>query len=200
MKNGFLYTDIALLSVIKNGQELNQAIRFIYEQHAEKVGSYILKNNGSRQDAEDIFQETVVSFIEVVRKDKFRGESAVGTFLMSIARNLWLNELKKRNRSNYREQVFESTRDEKEEDISWLIAGREKQQQFREMLNRLGDQCRKILTLYYYENLPMKEILHHVPFGSEQVVRNKKYKCLQYLANLLRDNPVLKKLIDTSHQ
>ncbi len=190
-----MYTDSALLAVIKQQEGLDQAIRFIYEQYADMISAFIMKNNGTYQDAEDIFQETVVAFIEVVRSDKFRGESTIKTFLVSIARNRWMNELNKRERTGYREQVFENVRDDKESDISSLIADREIQQQFREVLGRLGEHCKKILMLFYYENLSMKEIVAHVPYENEQVVRNKKYKCLQQLTGLLRDNPALTRLI-----
>ncbi|WP_431209442.1 hypothetical protein ACQ86N_25125 [Puia sp. P3] len=37
----------------------------------------------------------------------------------------------------------------------------------------------------------MKEIVEHLPYENEQVVRNKKYKCLQQLTGLLKANPAL---------
>jgi hypothetical protein len=37
----------------------------------------------------------------------------------------------------------------------------------------------------------MKEILYHLPYENEQVVRNKKYKCLQHLTGLIKDNPAV---------
>jgi hypothetical protein len=41
----------------------------------------------------------------------------------------------------------------------------------------------------------MKEILSHTPYGNEQVIRNKKYKCLQQLSELMRSNPAIRNLI-----
>lgn len=200
MKTSPKYTDTALLHLIKEGPGLNPAIRFIYEQYADMVSAYIMKNSGTRQDAEDIFQDTVVSFIETVRKDKFRGQSSISTFLVSMARNNWMNELKKRSRTGYREELFQSSRDELENDISSLLVDREMKQQFREVLGRLGENCKKILMLFYYNNLSMKEILMHVPYENEQVVRNKKHKCLQQLSDLMRNNPVIKSSINYPHE
>jgi hypothetical protein len=45
--------------------------------------------------------------------------------------------------------------------------------------------------LFYYENLSMKEILEHQPYDNEQVVRNKKYKCLLQLTELIKDHPLI---------
>ena len=195
MKSRIVYTDAALIAAISSRDDLNEVIYYIYQQYAAVVGSFVMRNSGTRQDAEDIFQETVVAFIETVRNEKFRGQSAIKTFIVSIARNLWLNELNKRKRSDYRETVFENNREEQENDISHLISDREAKQQFRAVLGKLGDPCKKLLLLFYYENLSMKEIVTHLPYDNEQVVRNKKYKCLQQLTGFLKKNPALTRLI-----
>ena len=191
-----MYSDADLIAAIGRGDQLNSAILFIYEQYADAVQSFIMANSGTSPDAEDIFQETVVTFIDLVKKDKFRGEASVKTFLTAIARNLWLNELKKRARSDIREKAFEHNRDGVELDVSQYIANREVKQQFVAVLEKLGEPCKKLLTLFYYENLPMKDIVQHLPYENEQVVRNKKYKCLQALTDLVKQNPVIAKLVN----
>ena len=191
-----MYSDADLIAAIGRGDQLNSAILFIYEQYAEAVQSFIMANSGTSPDAEDIFQETVVTFIDLVKKDKFRGEASVKTFLTAIARNLWLNELKKRARSDMREKAFEHNRDGVELDVSQYIANREVKQQFVAVLEKLGEPCKKLLTLFYYENLSMKDIVQHLPYENEQVVRNKKYKCLQALTDLVKQNPVIAKLVN----
>jgi RNA polymerase sigma factor (sigma-70 family) len=196
MIKGNMYSDADLITAIGRGDQLNSAILFIYEQYAEAVQSFIMANSGTPPDAEDIFQETVVTFIDLVKKDKFRGEASVKTFLTAIARNLWLNELKKRARSGMREKAFEHNRDGVELDVSQYIANREVKQQFVAVLEKLGEPCKKLLTLFYYENLSMKDIVQHLPYENEQVVRNKKYKCLQALTDLVKQNPVIAKLVN----
>lgn len=195
MIKGNLYAEVDLLSAVRKGDQLNSAIYFIYQQYSQTVSSFIRANSGTEQDAEDVFQETVVIFIDLVRKNKYRGEAGIKTFLVSIARNIWLNELKKKQRSGIREQIFENNREQKEMDVSQYIADREIKQQFMTMIERLGEHCKKILTLFYYENLSMKEIVQHLPYENEQVVRNKKYKCLQHLTGMVRDNPAIARMI-----
>jgi RNA polymerase sigma factor (sigma-70 family) len=192
-----MYSDADLLAAIRTGDTLDEAIRYIYQHYADTISSFIMNNSGNVHDAQDIFQETVVTFIETVQKDKFRGESSIKTFLVAIARNLWLNELKRRERADYREEVYEKNRPDTEPDVSYLITEREKKQQFRELLSKLGENCRKILTLFYYENMSMKGMLAHLPYENEQVVRNKKYKCLQQLTGMLKANPAIAKMIQS---
>jgi RNA polymerase sigma factor (sigma-70 family) len=191
MKVAEKYTDLELIAAIGDEKNLNQAILSLYQQYAETTSSFIMGYGGSRQDAEDVFQETVVSFIGIVKKGNYRMEASVKTFLVSVARNIWLNELKKRERMGHREKLFEFGRGQKEPDVSHHISDIEKKRQLRDLVYQLGEPCRKILLLFYYENLSMKEIVDHLPYENEQVVRNKKYKCLQQLTGIVKNNPLI---------
>jgi RNA polymerase sigma factor (sigma-70 family) len=191
MHGGRIIPDQELIEAIQNNRQTELAILTLYRQHSEYVSSFIMNYGGSRQDAEDIFQETVVAFVDIVRNGKFRGEASVKTFLSSIAKNIWFNEVKKRARADAREMMFESSRDENEMDVSHLIAERELKQHLKGLLYKLDESCRKILLLFYYDNLSMKEMLAHLPYENEQVVRNKKYKCLQHLIMLVKNDPLV---------
>jgi RNA polymerase sigma factor (sigma-70 family) len=191
MKAEEKYSDAELIAAISAGTDLNNAIRYIYRQHSEAVSSFIIHYGGSEQDADDIFQETVVAFIDIVRKGKYRMEASIRTFLASIARNYWFNELKKRGRSDHRDRQFEAGRDQDEADVGQQMAELERKRELRQLVEQLGDACRKVLLLFYYENLSMKEIVNHLPYENEQVVRNKKYKCLQQLTGLIKANPAI---------
>lgn len=184
-------SDTELLAAIRQGSGLDAAIRSVYREHFENMAWLVKNNNGNQQDAEDIFQEVLVSFIGLVQKDKFRGESSVKTFLFSMTKHSWLNELKKRGRSEVRELKFEKARDQQETDVSHLIAEREAKKQVMDVVEQLGDTCKKILVMFYYENLSMKEILANLEYENEQVVRNKKYKCLKQLEQMITSNPSL---------
>lgn len=187
------FPDSEILNNLRSRDKMDTAIRAIYNQFSGPLHWYILNNNGNQEDAEDIFQEVVINFIDLVQKDKFRGESTLKTFLYSLNRFTWLNELKKRGRSLVREERFEKEQDRLNEDGAEGMEEREGKMQVLNTLESLGDTCRKILLLFYYENMSMKEILDTTDYESEQVVRNKKYKCLKQLEQMLNKNPALKK-------
>jgi RNA polymerase sigma factor (sigma-70 family) len=174
---------------------LNKTIYHIYGQFAEVVIAYVVNNGGSQQDGDDVFQETVVAFIDLVTKHKFRGESSIKTFMVSIARNVWLNSLKKSKSLGHRAKVFETGRDQMDEDVIAPLYEREVKQQYLALMGKLGESCKTILTLFYYDSLSFKEIAVKMDLDNEQVARNKKYKCLKELTDMIRDNPVLAKSI-----
>src|SRR4030095_4010103 len=175
------YDDVELIAAINDKTKLDSAILFLYQQYSETISSFITNNGGSQQDADDIFQETVMAFIDTVQKGNYRMEASIKTFLVSIAKNLWYKEIKKKERSDFRDKVFEIGRGSEEIDVSHEISDREMKKELRELLNKLGESCKKILMLFYYENLSMREIVDHLHYENEQVVRNKKYKCLKEL-------------------
>ncbi|HUB62689.1 MAG TPA: sigma factor [Puia sp.] len=84
--------DAIVAGILSN--DLNEAIFYIYKQYAELISFNVVTMGGGLQDREDIFQETVITFIDLARKNKFRGDSSIKTFLVSVAQNVWLNELK----------------------------------------------------------------------------------------------------------
>ena len=190
------FSDSELVEAIREKEMLEPAILQLYKDHSEITRSFIKGKGGTDQDADDIFQETVVSFIDSVQKSKFRQESGIRTFLISISKNLWYNEIRRRQRAINRERLFEADRNLEDPDVSEIIQDRELKKQLNQLLQDLGDSCRKILELFYYENLSMKEIVSHLHYENEQVVRNKKYKCLQQLTDKMKLNTLASKQIN----
>ncbi|WKN41601.1 RNA polymerase sigma factor [Tunicatimonas pelagia] len=186
------YEDQDIIEAINHSKNLDPVIRHLYHTNFDSVASYIRANSGNDEDAEDFFQEAIVVFINIVRKGNFRGDSSIKTFLYSIARNLWRNELKRQNRVLMRETNYYEQTEKEEQDIQESIGEHEVKDQLLHLLEKLGDNCKKILLLFYYENLPMKEIFQHMGYETEQVARNMKYRCMNKLKGLLNEHPEMK--------
>jgi RNA polymerase sigma factor (sigma-70 family) len=186
------FTDQELVeALLTNGRIQDEAIRFLYLRYYAGLTQFVLFNGGNEQDADDIFQETVVSFVEMVRLGKFRQEASVKTMMFTINRNIWYTEVTKRGKRETRNKLYVAGHQEAEQDISDYISGREARAAVMDVMEKLGDGCKKILLLFYYDNLSMKEILEQTNFENEQVVRNKKYKCLKQLEQMMQENPVI---------
>src|SRR6187200_496923 len=86
--------------------DINRPVRYLYEHYFEDAATEIRLRGGSDEDAADIFQEAVLILIDKIKSGKFREESSLKTFLIGIARNLWLFEKRKRERRTTREMNF----------------------------------------------------------------------------------------------
>jgi len=180
-----ILSDAEVLQLLRSQRTTSDGIRYLYQQHFEGLSSFIIHNNGNTEDAQDVFQEVIVAFIQLVKQEKFRGESSIKTFLFSMNRNIWFNELKRRKRAIEREKKYDKMQPAEEEQVNRVIENREANGKLIQVLENLGESCKQILLLYYYENLSMTEILARMDYENEQVVRNKKYKCMKKLEEMV---------------
>jgi RNA polymerase sigma factor (sigma-70 family) len=193
MRSDYGYTDAELADALKQLPKMDDAIRFIFKNYSALLESYVLNNKGSKEDAADIIQETVVVFIEIIQQNKYRGEASIKSFLFSIARNLWLTELRKRNSAANRNKYFENSKEIIEQAAVTHLVKREHFALIQQLFEKLGEKCKQLLMLVYYEELPMQKIAEMMPdYQNEQVLRNKKYKCMKQLELLMQNNEVLK--------
>jgi RNA polymerase sigma factor (sigma-70 family) len=192
------FSDAELVKAIKEEKNIDEAIEFIYREYYGLLESYVRKNSGTSDDAADIFQEVLLGFIELVKQEKFRGQASIKSFLYTLTRNLWITELRKRNSAFRRHEQFQGDQTTMESDVSEYLVYKEHQTMIISLLNELSDTCREILRLFYYENLSLKEILAKMPrYQNEQVVRNKKYKCLKEISLRVKNSPVLRENLKT---
>ena len=187
-----VYSDAELIIALKQPGEMDAAIKFLYNEYYELLERYIINNKGTKEDAADIIQETVIAFIEITEQNKFRGDASVKSFLYAITRNLWLAELRKRTSSENRNRIFEKAKDTTEHAVVEQLVQREHFGLIQQLFNKLGDKCKQLLMLVYYEDLSMSDVVKQMPdYQNEQVVRNKKYKCMKQLEQMIQDDNYL---------
>jgi RNA polymerase sigma factor (sigma-70 family) len=184
-------SDANILEALATPQNSNEAISFLYKKCYYVLENLVMKNGGNKMDAEDVIQETMITFIEMVRVGKFRGESAIKSILYSISKNIWTTKFRKTTQENIRIDKYVLENENFESDITEQIQKNESNKIVGQVFDKIGDSCKKILTFYYYEDLSFKEILDKTDYENEQVIRNKKYKCMKTLMDLLENSPVL---------
>jgi len=187
------YSDAELINILKDKKQIDAGILFIFKEHYGLLENYVMNNNGSKEDAADVIQETIVAFIEIVQQDKFRGDASVKSFLYSITKNLWLTELRKKASADNRNRIFEKAKDTTEQETVNHLIKKEYYNSIQQLFAKLGEKCKQLLMLVYYEDLSMKEIFEQMPdYQNEQVLRNKKYKCMKQLEQMIHDNEPLR--------
>ena len=190
-------TEYSLIPALKK-DNIDQPVTALYKQYYEPVTFWLRGQGVAEEDAADLFQEAVLVLIDQVRRDKFREDSSIKTYLTGIARNLWLNEMRTRSRRINRETDFSVRENETAtEDAVSRLYNRENRQQLAALFEQIGDVCKQILTGFYYQNLSMKEMLALFNYNNEQVLRNKKSKCMKHLKELITSNKELTETFKT---
>jgi RNA polymerase sigma-70 factor (ECF subfamily) len=134
-------TDEDLVIAAREGDD--DAFKQLVRRFEPGIARTVIGMLGDCAEAEDVGQETFVRFYKAL--PRFRGESSVGTYLTRIARNLSLNELKRRKRSLARftqtpVEEYHDLADEKQErgrDVDkervWMAIG-ELEEKFRSVI------------------------------------------------------------------
>ena len=193
-----MWNDIQILEALRDVRRINKAIERLYDIHYGMLEYFILQNSGDETDAQDTIQETMLVFVNLVHEQKYRGEASIKSILYSINKNIWLGELRKRKNRQVRDMAFESDKEIEVEDYSAELIKMEGYKMIMELFEKLGRGCKSILTLFYFENLSMEEIVKKEKYSSEQVLRNKKYKCMKELSTKIESDKELFEKVKTA--
>lgn len=162
--------------------DYKQAFRILYKSYHGMVAHLVKSNSGNKQDADDLFQDVLVALFEQSRQPNFKIDCSIKTYIYSIARNLWLKELRSRKKQDklkdyeqYRTLVLDDGVDLKSQQLNKAQAA----------MKKLGDKCQKILIGYYYKQQKMEVIAAELGYTNAANAKNQKYKCMQHLKKLV---------------
>ena len=160
-----------------------KAVETLYEENFNTVQALIINNNGSSDDAKDIFQEAIIVLYEKVRAGGFELHCQIKTFLYSVSRRLWLKRLQQQNRyappGDSMEPVVAVEDD--------LEAHEQRNAEFEMMeqaINHLGEPCKSLLEAYYLQKQNMQVIAAQFGYTNADNAKNQKYKCLMRLKKI----------------
>ena len=129
------------------------AHRALYDTHVEQIYRLTFRLTGAEHLARDVTQSTFVKAFASL--DGFRGDSAFGTWLHSIAVSLSLNEIKRRKREWSRNASLEDA------DTLAVSAPRSDpvlREKVMEAVNDLPEGCRTVFMMHDAEGYTHQEI------------------------------------------
>lgn len=159
-------------------------------------------------DWEDIFQESCVTLLENVKKDKFeeRPDSNLFSYFVEIGKRTMLSYVRKKTKHHPKPneedetphiiQIWPGLKSKpKEEDVEVKeLTTEERQTQQNKFLDRVFDSipesCRQLFKKFYWDSKPMDEIASILHLGNANSAKTKKNRCM----NKFKD--IAKKLVD----
>ena len=164
-------------------REDKRIIERIYRENYSMIHTLVVQNNGSSDDAADIFQEGMIVLFEKSKQPDFELRCQLKTYIYSVCRRLWLKKLQSANRmsgslENTEDLVFV------EEDLE---THENRQNDFQIMENsmlKIGEPCRSLLEAYYIHKKQMQQIAADFGYTNADNAKTQKYKCLVRLKKL----------------
>ena len=155
----------------------------LYQLYFPMVVKLVTRNNGTEDDAKDIFQEALMVLYDKIQRKDLTLSSSFKTYLYAVCKNLWLKSLYKKDRYMYSISDLEDSM-LLEEDISIHAEADRQFMQMENALEQLGEPCRTIITDFYIHNRSMQDICTKFGYTNADNAKNQKYKCLQRLKKL----------------
>jgi len=160
-----------------------KAVETIYKENYTTVQSLIINNNGTADDAKDIFQEAMIVLYEKARSGTFELSCQIKTYVYSVSRRLWLKRLQQANRYNadignadgvvpVEEDIDEHEKRDAEFDM------------MEKAIQGLGEPCKSLLEAFYLRKMNMQEIATSFGYTNAENAKTQKYKCLMRLKKI----------------
>lgn len=160
-----------------------KAVETLYKQNYGMVQAFILNNNGTTDDARDVFQEAMIVLYEKAKDGQLELNCQIKTYVYSVCRRLWLKRLQQLQRFGAPVESLEEVVPVEEE----LEEHDRKNEAFGVMekaLNHLGEPCKSLLESYYIQKKQMLDIAAEFGYTNADNAKNQKYKCLMRLKKL----------------
>ncbi len=160
-----------------------KAVETIYKENYGTVQSLIINNNGTADDAKDIFQEAMIVLYEKARSGTFELNCLIKTYVYSVARRLWLKRLQQANRFNGEISGTEAAVSV-EDDIGEHARRDAEFEMMEKAILSLGEPCKSLLEAFYLQKRNMQEIATSFGYTNAENAKTQKYKCLVRLKKI----------------
>lgn len=163
-----------------------QALQTVYEQNRDAFIAFGRKQNAADEDVLDVYQDAVIAFFENVIEGKITAlQSSVKTYLFGIGRYMLIHKFKKSLRA-----VPTDTADLQLEKLAenYLLETENLTHQkgvLATALEQLPGRCQQLLLLFYYRRFSIEAIMHEMNYGSENVVKANKSRCMKQLKKMV---------------
>ncbi len=187
-------TDKELVTAYANGD--NMAFDTLLGRYEKPLFSYILTIVKDEDLANDIFQETFVKAITVIREGRYEDNGRFGAWLNRVAHNKIIDHYR---RSKTENTVSNDADDEldlfsagalTQESIEDTIVGDQLTRDLRRLVSELPDVQRQVLMMRIYRDMSFKEIAEETGVSINTALGRMRY-ALRNMRRMAEENRIL---------
>jgi len=189
------YSDEQILKGILRHDNL--ILQYIYKQYYYNINYFIRKNQGSQDDASDIFQEAIIIIYRKIKENDLVFEkSSFKGFLFSVCRFLWLKQLEKRRIEKEKlNDLLPFHEDLYDDNLNELVEKNERYGLYQKHFSTLSTDCQKLMQLFF-EKVSLKDIAKVMGYKSEKYAKKRKFKCKELLISRIKQDAEFKKILE----
>ena len=154
-----------------------KALEFLYQKYYRMMTKLVITNSGTEEEARDVYQDALIVFWQKATSGNLVLTSKMSTFIYSICQNLWRKELDRKKRLSS---------EEKDTAVLLDTDSIEREKILAKCIDQLGETCKRVLMLYYFDEMSMQDIADKLGFANTDTAKTKKYKCKKKLDELVK--------------
>ena len=179
-----MQTEKQIVESVRKGKREGQDEMF--RRYANQVFSMIVKQVPDVMDAQELTQDTFLKAFRYIDRYDAR-QSSLSTWICRIAYRLTLDFMKRRRPivvSIEDSSVWQTDISDEELEAALSTGNEQRIEQLQELVQQLPNEEQMLLTLYYFDDLPLKEIAYITGTDSKALavklyrIRRKLYKSL----------------------
>lgn len=180
-------TDETIKEYLKSNED--RSLLKLYDFYKNDFVHYIRRYGLSHDQILDIYQDAFIALRENARKGKLDVlGSSVKTYFFAIGKYMAFHQMKEDKKLlvvdsldefDFSDYFIESDLDELRESSIRNI---------QSAMAHLGGKCKELLTLFYYEERKLDEIVELMKYQNKDVAKSQKSRCIKSLKELVKYN------------
>ena len=150
------------------------AFRHLYTQYYPMVEWIVLRNQGTKDDAADVFQETLLVLIRNLDSDDWQLTASLKTYLYAVSHKRWMKRLYQKSRY---ELVQQETLNEWADEPTGCEAEAVSSHPLTRWLQQITQHCQRLIQLLFFENKKAAD----AGYKNAHTAQNQQYKCLEQI-------------------
>lgn len=176
------YDDFLLNSLVSGNET---GIMEIYKRMYPKIFSYLLKHEGTEDDAKDVMQKALLQLATRAQTKGLHITSSFEGYFFTTCKNIWRREAKISKSRVTNNAVLPLIHEERE--IALAAFEQDKWELFQEKLLEISENCREILK-YFFNKIPYVKIAKELGYATENTVRQRIFKCKTKLKEAIQSD------------
>jgi RNA polymerase sigma factor (sigma-70 family) len=167
------------------GRDPERTLAELYGRQKAGFMGFIKRYGGTSEDHLEVYHDAVMAFYDLTLDGKYDpSRAAISTLICAIGRNKLLTKLgKHRTIEEWTELTPQmDLPDEESDSINEDLLSRVK-----DAMEHLGEGCREIIQLFYYQRCRIDEIVRRLNYKNENVVKAHKSRCMKRLKDLVEN-------------
>ena len=169
--------------------EDDEVFDYIYSSSYWIVRNFVINNSGTEEDAEDIFQDTIIAIILKAKANGMKIKHSFKAYFIKACKNQWFKKLASRKvividpsaDSFLLNQYFEPDFELEQKLVR-------EYRMFEKYINTLSKSCQKLFSLII-QGFKNDEIAQEMVFNDPLYVYKKKCVCMKTLGKRCRKDP-----------